>query len=298
MAALRAFFDDPRWPMAFALVIAVITTGSLLAHRGRTRRLRSRAGSRAQRPWPVAAEPALPTGVIPLVGLVPAQAGSPDPSPAVAPAVLPHPAVPEPRSPLPDAAEPPDEDDPVGTLLLVVTPGGPVAATRPAELLDLEPGLQVRIRRADLDPAALFATLPDEVAIPLDDLSVAPTCGTRNAQFRSSVWTTLPRPPCAVILAGPAGGTPVVAVTTIALEDLFGGDARLAALLARASAARPHPDERRAFDTALLAAARSHPVDALIDLDGLRTDGRWLAAHGAELRARYGSLLGTGPTRT
>ena len=102
-------------------------------------------------------------------------------------------------------------------MLLAVTPAGPVESARPAELLGMPPGVQVRIRRADVDPVALVAALPDDVAIHLDDLTVAPTDATRNDRFRRSLDAARPRLSCAVILTGTSGGTPVVAVTTIAL---------------------------------------------------------------------------------
>jgi hypothetical protein len=196
--------------------------------------------------------------------------------------------VPQQRSPLvlPPAAEP------VGTVLLTVAPDGPVTAARPAELVGLPPGVQMRIRRADLEPEALIAALPDDVATHLDDLTAAPNDVTRNEQFRRSLDTASPRLSCAVILTGPGAGTPVVALTTIALQPLLAHDPELAALLAGAADATAGPYYRQVFDTALLAAARARRVDTVLDLPGLRTDDRWIEANHADVRARYGALLG------
>ncbi|MDN5857696.1 MAG: hypothetical protein L0H84_03660, partial [Pseudonocardia sp.] len=279
MAQLRAFFDGPQWPAAFVLAIVTITIASLLAQRVRTKRLQHDGGSRAQRPWPAPEPITMATAPAPLVGLVPIQ---PDAQPVATTA-----AVPQQRGPLPE------EPEPVGTVLLAVTPGGPVEAARPAELLELAPGVHVRIRRADVDADALVAVLPDDVAIHLDDLTAAPTDPTRTDRFRRSVDTACPRLPCAVLLTGPAGGPPAVAVTTMALQPLLTGDSRLAALLAMATAADARPEQRRAFDTALLAAVRALPVGTVIDLDGLRTSGRWIEANHDDLRARYAVLLGS-----
>ena len=78
-------------------------------------------------------------------------------------------------------------------------------------------------------------------------------------------------------------------------QPLLAADPQLAALLACAGEGA-RPEERQAFDTALLAAARSRPVETVIDLDGLRTDCRWIDAHRTELRSRYEALLGGGVT--
>ncbi|MGI5128673.1 hypothetical protein ACQEVB_17820 [Pseudonocardia sp. CA-107938] len=256
MDALRALIDDPRAPLAFLLLIVLITVASLVAHRVR----RPRVGTGARRPWPAVA--AAGTTVLPIA-----------PAPALLRTV-------------------PQRPEPIGTVLLVVTPGGPVAARRPAELLGLEPGLHVRVRRADLDPHALVAALPDEAASLLDDLTAAPTDATRNARFRRAADAARPKLPCATILAGPPGTAPVVATGVIDMTPLLGAEPRLAALLARAVATGARTWDRRDFATALLAAARACPAGALISLDDLDTDDPWVAAHRAELGRRYGSLLG------
>jgi hypothetical protein len=198
-------------------------------------------------------------------------------------------SIPEQRNPSQSA---PDRA-PVGTILLSGTPGGHIRAARPAQLLGLEPGLHFRVRRADLDPHSLVAALPDDAAILLDDLTAAPTDTARNTRFRRSVDSARPVLPCAVILAGPTGTTPVVTIGTLAVAPLLGADPRLAALLARAVATGARAGDHRDFATALLASVRTRPISHLVGLDELAGDDPWVAAHRAELGQRYGSLLGT-----
>jgi len=281
MDVVRAWLDDPRGPAAFLVAIAVITVAALLLQRARSRRRLRAVGTSAQRPWPV--------GGAALV--LPAPAGAPAVGSAPpATTVLPVPAQ---RSPIQDAPGAADRNDPIGTILLAGRPGGPVMAARPAELLGLEPGLHIRVRRADLDPHALAAALPDDAAILLDDLTAAPTDATRNTRFRRAVDTARPAPPCAVILAGPAGTDPVVTIGTLAVAPLLAADPRLTALLARAVATEARAGDRRDFATALLASVRSRPISHLVGLDELAGDDPWVAAHRAELGQRYGSLLGS-----
>jgi hypothetical protein len=275
MDAVRVWLDDPRGPAAFLVAIVLITVAALLRQWARTRQRLRAVGTNARRPWPVG-------GAVPR-----AWAAAP-----VTTTVLPMAAVPEqrgPSQPLPDRA-------PVGTILLAGTPGGHVRAARPAELLGLEPGLHFRVRRADLDPHALVAALPDDAAILLDDLTAAPTDTARNTRFRRAVDTARPVVPCAVILSGPTGTAPVVTVGTLAVAPLLGADPRLAALLARAAATGARTGDVRDFATALLASVRSRPISHLVRLDELAGDGPWVAAHRAELGQRYGSLLGTRAT--
>ena len=288
MDAVRVWLDDPRGPAAFLVAIAVITVAALLMQRTRSRRRLRAVGTIAQRPWPVAG-----TGA----PVVPAPAGVPDlESAPVTTTVLPVSPVPAQRGPAQDPPAPVDRTAPIGTILLVGTPGGPVMAARPAELLGVEPGLHVRVRRADLDPHALVAALPDEAAILLDDLTGAPTDSSRNMRFRRAVDAARPVLPCAVILAGPAGTPPVITIGTLAVPPLLGADPRLAALLARAVATGARSGDRRDFATALLASVRSRPISHLVGLDALAVDDPWVTAHRAELGRRYGSLLGTAAT--
>jgi len=288
MDAVRVWLDDPRGPAAFLVAIAVITVAALLMQRTRSRRRLRAVGTSAQRPWPVTGTGAL---------VVPAPAGVPDlESAPVTTTVLPVSPVPAQRGPAQDPPAPVDRTAPIGTILLVGTPGGPVMAARPAELLGVEPGLHVRVRRADLDPHALVAALPDEAAILLDDLTGAPTDSSRNMRFRRAVDAARPVLPCAVILAGPAGTPPVITIGTLAVPPLLGADPRLAALLARAVATGARSGDRRDFATALLASVRSRPISHLVGLDALAVDDPWVTAHRAELGRRYGSLLGTAAT--
>lgn len=288
MDAVRVWLDDPRGPAAFLVAIAVITVAALLMQRTRSRQRLRAVGTSAQRPWPVAG--AL---VVPVPAGAPAVESAPATTTVLPVSPVPAQPVPAQRSPAQDAPAPADPSAPVGTILLVGTPGGPVMAARPAELLGVEPGLHVRVRRADLDPHALVAALPDEAAILLDDLTAAPTDSSRNMRFRRAVDAARPVLPCAVILAGPAGTTPVVTIGTLAVPPLLGADPRLAALLARAVATGARSGDRRDFATALLASVRSRPISHLVGLDALAGDDPWVIAHRAELGRRYGSLLGT-----
>jgi len=281
MDAVRVWLDDPRGPAAFLVAIVLITIAAMLTQRARSRQRLRAVGTSAHRPWPVA---------VPAAPVVPAPADPPAAESGPSTTVLPMTSVPEQRSPVPPT---PDRSDPVGTILLVGTPGGPVKAPRPAELLGLEPGLHVRVRRADLDPHALTAALPDEAAILLDDLTAAPTDASRNTRFRRAVDAARPALPCAVILAGPSGTAPVVTIGTLAVAPLLGADPRLSALLARAVATGARSGDRRDFATALLASVRSRPISHLLGLDELAGDDPWVTAHRAELGQRYGSLLGT-----
>ncbi|SHK13602.1 hypothetical protein SAMN05443637_10315 [Pseudonocardia thermophila] len=261
--AVRVLMEEPRAPAAFLAVIVLITVASLVAHRVRTARRLRAVGTTARRPWPPAVRA---------------------PEPVAAPvAQVRLRAVPEPSD---------SGGEPIGTLLLTVTPDGPVAATLPADLLGLEPGLGMRVRRADLELDALVAALPDEAAITLDDLTAAPADADRNARFRAAVDTTRPLLPCAVILTGPDAAAPVVALGTLALRPLLAEEPLLASLLAGAVATGADDIDRSAFATALLASVRARPISTLVDLDGLVTDDPWLAANRAELRVQYASFLG------
>jgi hypothetical protein len=306
MDAVRVWLDDPRGPAAFLVAIAVITVVALVMQRTRSRQRLRAVGTSAQRPWPVDGASTLvvpaPAGVPDLESapatttVLPVSPVSPVPAQPVPAQPVPAQPVPAQRSPAQDAPAPTDRSAPIGTILLVGTPGGPVMAARPAELLGVEPGLHVRVRRADLDPHALVAALPDEAAILLDDLTAAPTDSSRNMRFRRAVDAARPVLACAVMLAGPTGTAPVVTIGTLAVPPLLGADPRLAALLARAVATGARSGDRRDFATALLASVRSRPISHLVGLDALAVDDPWVTAHRAELGRRYGSLLGTPAT--
>jgi hypothetical protein len=285
MDALRVWLDDPRGPAAFLVAIATITVAALLTQRIRSRARLRAVGTSAQRPWPVAGAPA---PVVPVAAGAPAVESAPAET-----SVLPVAPVPAQRSPGPGTRGAADGSDPVGTILLVGTPGGPVTAARPAELLGLGPGLHVRVRRADVEPHALVAALPDEAAILLDDLTASPTDIARNMRFRRAVDAARPALPCAVILAGPTGTAPVVTIGSLVVAPLLGADPRLTALLARAAATGARPGDRRDFATALLASIRSRPISHLVGLEELAVDDPWVTTHRTELGRRYGSLLGT-----